>query len=88
MAGTPTTGVTRPARTNHVIRSRGATWIADRAKINSGPIAAIADINLDYAGYGIVALFLASWLAALLVWRLGRIEEKWSAELIASPSPD
>jgi len=49
---------------------------------------AIADINLDYAGYGIVALFLASWLAALLVWRLGRIEEKWSAELIASPSPD
>jgi len=35
-----------------------------------------------------VALFLASWLAALLVWRLGRIEEKWSAELIASPSPD
>ena len=60
--------------------------LADRAKINSGPIAAIAGINLDYAGYGIVALFLASWLAALLVWRLGRIEEKWSAHLTAMPS--
>src|SRR6476646_2426850 len=60
--------------------------LADRAKINSGPIAAIAGINLDYAGYGIVALFLASWLAALLVWRLGRIEEKWSAHLTATPS--
>ena len=60
--------------------------LADQAKINSGPIAAIAGINLDYAGYGIVALFLASWLAALLVWRLGRIEEKWSAHLTAPPS--
>ena len=60
--------------------------LADQAKINSGPIAAIAGINLDYAGYGIVALFLASWLAALLVWRLGRIEEKWSAHLTATPS--
>src|SRR6185312_10619659 len=46
----------------------------------------VAGINLDYAGYGIVALFLASWLAALLVWRLGRIEEKWSAHLTATPS--
>jgi len=62
--------------------------LADQAKINSGPIAAIAGINLDYAGYGIVALFLASWLAALLVWRLGRIEEKWSAHLTATPSGD
>jgi nickel/cobalt transporter (NiCoT) family protein len=60
--------------------------LADQAKINSGPIAAIAGINLDYAGYGIVALFVASWLAALLVWRLGRIEEKWSAHLTAPPS--
>ena len=60
--------------------------LADQAKINSGPIAAIAGINLDYAGYGIVALFLASWLAALLVWRLGRIEENWSAHLTATPS--
>jgi nickel/cobalt transporter (NiCoT) family protein len=59
--------------------------LADQAKINSGPIAAIAGINLDYAGYGIVALFLASWLAALLIWRLGRIEEKWSAHLTATP---
>jgi high-affinity nickel-transport protein len=60
--------------------------LADQAKINSGPIAAIAGINLDYAGYGIVALFLASLLAALLIWRLGRIEEKWSAHLTATPS--
>src|SRR5690349_18157918 len=60
--------------------------LADQATINSGPIAAIAGINLDYAGYGIVGLFLGSWLCALLIWRLGRIEEKWSAHLTATPS--
>ncbi|WP_413966517.1 HoxN/HupN/NixA family nickel/cobalt transporter [Actinacidiphila polyblastidii] len=55
--------------------------LADQADITSGPLASIASINLDYAGYGIVGLFFASWLIALLVWRYGRIEEKWSADL-------
>ena len=36
---------------------------------------------LDYAGYAIVALFVGSWLVALLVWKLGNIEERWSANL-------
>ena len=38
-------------------------------------------IPLDYAGYGIVALFFVSWALALLIWRFGRIEERWSADL-------
>jgi high-affinity nickel-transport protein len=57
------------------------TVLADRAHITSGPIAAIADIPLDYAGYGIVGLFVLSWVVALAVWRLGRIEERWSSDL-------
>ncbi|HEU5008684.1 MAG TPA: HoxN/HupN/NixA family nickel/cobalt transporter [Jatrophihabitantaceae bacterium] len=55
--------------------------LADQADITSGPIAVIADIPLDYAGYGIVAVFFGAWLIALAVWRYGRIEEKWSAGL-------
>ncbi|TRW88034.1 HoxN/HupN/NixA family nickel/cobalt transporter [Mycolicibacterium sp. 018/SC-01/001] len=55
--------------------------LADRLGIDSGPLAAIADIDLDYVGYGIVALFVISWLTALAVWRFGRIEERWSANL-------
>jgi high-affinity nickel-transport protein len=55
--------------------------VADQAGITSGPLAAIADVPLDYAGYGIVALFVVSWLVALAVWRFGRIEEKWSSHL-------
>ncbi len=58
--------------------------LADQAKITSGPIASIANIPLDYAGYGIVGLFVLSWVVALLVWRFGRIEERWSADLAPS----
>jgi high-affinity nickel-transport protein len=56
--------------------------LAEQAKITSGPLAAIADIPLDYAGYGIVALFFLSWAVALAVWHFGRIEERWSSDLV------
>ncbi len=58
--------------------------LADQANITSGPIAAIGSIPLDYAGYGIVGLFVVSWLIAIGVWRYGRIEERWSAQLKTS----
>ncbi len=54
---------------------------AEQAHIETGPIAAIADIPLDYAGYGIVLLFVVSWAVALAVWHFGRIEERWSSDL-------
>ncbi|MEU4557155.1 HoxN/HupN/NixA family nickel/cobalt transporter [Actinoplanes sp. NPDC023936] len=53
--------------------------VAGQANITSGPLAAIAAVPLDYAGYGIVALFALSWVAAILVWRLARIEQRWPA---------
>ena len=55
--------------------------LADEADITSGPIAALGSVPLDYAGYGIVALFVGAWAIALLVWRFGRIEERWSRDL-------
>ncbi|HEX5090136.1 MAG TPA: HoxN/HupN/NixA family nickel/cobalt transporter [Nocardioides sp.] len=54
---------------------------ADRFSIDDGVIGAIASINLDYAGYAIVGLFVVCWVAAISVWRFGRIEERWSADL-------
>jgi high-affinity nickel-transport protein len=32
-------------------------------------------------GYVLVGLFVATWVIALAVWRLGRIEERWTARL-------
>jgi high-affinity nickel-transport protein len=61
--------------------------LADQANITSGPVAAIAAIPLDYAGYGIVGLFFVAWILAIAVWRYGRIEEKWSANLAVAPQP-
>jgi high-affinity nickel-transport protein len=56
--------------------------LTDQAHITSGPLAAIADVDLDYAGYAIVGLFVLAWLVAAVVWRVGRIEERWSADLL------
>jgi nickel/cobalt transporter (NiCoT) family protein len=55
--------------------------LVDEAGISSGPLAAVASIPLDYAGYGIVGLFVLTWVIALAVWRFGRIEERWSSDL-------
>ncbi|MCD9874622.1 HoxN/HupN/NixA family nickel/cobalt transporter [Streptomyces guryensis] len=41
----------------------------------------IAGLDLNTVGFVIVGLFFATWTAALLVWKLGRIEEKWTAGL-------
>lgn len=61
--------------------------IADQAHIVSGPLAAIAAIPLDYAGYSIVALFVIAWLLAVAIWHLGHIEERWSAHLERPETP-
>ncbi len=55
--------------------------LVERFSVQSGPLAAIADINLDYAGYAIVGLFVVSWVVAGSVWRFARIEERWSGDL-------
>jgi nickel/cobalt transporter (NiCoT) family protein len=60
----------------------------DRLGIRSGPFAAIANVDLNYVGYGIVGLFVVTWVGALAVWRFGRIEERWSADVRATTTPD
>jgi len=38
-------------------------------------------IDLNILGYVIVGMFVATWAIALAVWRLGHIEERWSARI-------
>jgi nickel/cobalt transporter (NiCoT) family protein len=57
--------------------------VTQQAGITSGPLAAIATVNLDFVGYAIAALFVLAWAIAVIVWKYGRIEEKWSAGLRA-----
>ncbi|MDT7557906.1 MAG: nickel/cobalt transporter (NiCoT) family protein, partial [Pseudonocardiales bacterium] len=60
--------------------------LVDQAGIRSGPLFDIASIPLDFAGYAIVALFVLAWLVAFAVWKVGRVEEKWSARLATQPA--
>jgi high-affinity nickel-transport protein len=39
------------------------------------------NININFLGFVIVGLFVATWVLALTIWRFGRIEERWSAHL-------
>ena len=55
--------------------------LVDKAGITTGPLAAIASVDLSFVGYGILAFFVLAWLVSITVWRYGRIEEKWSARL-------
>jgi nickel/cobalt transporter (NiCoT) family protein len=41
----------------------------------------VSNLDFNLIGYGIVGLFVATWVIALAVWRFGRIEEKWTAHL-------
>jgi nickel/cobalt transporter (NiCoT) family protein len=41
-----------------------------------------ANFNINIAGMIIVALFVLTWAGSLLVWRLGRIEEKWTLDAL------
>ncbi|HEX3790754.1 MAG TPA: HoxN/HupN/NixA family nickel/cobalt transporter, partial [Pseudonocardiaceae bacterium] len=52
--------------------------LAGQLNINSGPLAWVAGLDLNYVGYVIVGLFVVVWLIALAVWRFGRIEERWT----------
>ena len=46
------------------------------------------NVDLNVLGFVIVALFVATWAIALGIWRLGRIEERWSAHLENSGAVD
>lgn len=60
--------------------------LTDRLGISSGPLAWIADLPLDDVGFWIVGLFVLAWVAALAVWRFGRVEERWEKGLKSVPA--
>ncbi len=51
---------------------RGAFW-----KFSEG-------FNINTAGYVIVGMFIAVWAGSVVWWRVGHIEQKWGARLMAS----
>jgi high-affinity nickel-transport protein len=53
----------------HEVQARGGFW------------SWLENINMSALGLVIGAMFVATWLVALAVWRFGRVEERWKARL-------
>jgi high-affinity nickel-transport protein len=46
-----------------------------------------SSFDLNKAGFTIAAGFVVVWIGALAYWRIGRVEERWSAALGSEPPP-
>ncbi|MFF7355897.1 MULTISPECIES: HoxN/HupN/NixA family nickel/cobalt transporter [Streptomyces] len=60
--------------------------LADRLDLHGPFWDWISGLDLNTVGFVIVGLFVATWAIALLVWKTGRIEEKWTAGLAEQPA--
>jgi high-affinity nickel-transport protein len=49
---------------------------------------AIANFNINVAGFCIAGLFVAVWVAGLAYWRLGRVEARWTAHVAIEPTAE
>jgi high-affinity nickel-transport protein len=57
----------------HELSLKGAFW------------GAVANLDLNTVGFLIVGLFAATWAVALAVWRLARIETRWTSAVRTGP---
>ena len=46
----------------------------------------MANFNINVAGFCIAALFVLVWAAALIYWRFGNVEARWSANVATDPA--
>lgn len=54
---------------------------ADKLDIDSGIIGAIGGLDLGEMGFIIVGLFVVTWLASVLIWRCGGVQQRWESKL-------
>jgi high-affinity nickel-transport protein len=61
---------------------------ADKLNLSGGFWTWVSAIDINTLGYIIVGMFIATWAIAALVWRVGRIEERWSVDLARPEGSD
>src|ERR1700746_928731 len=52
--------------------------LTDELHLNGAFWNVVATFNINTAGFAIVALFLAVWVAALAYWQFGQVEARWA----------
>jgi high-affinity nickel-transport protein len=53
--------------------------LSDKLSLTGQPWDFVSNLDLNYVGYAIVAMFVLTWVVALAIWHFGRIEQRWSA---------
>jgi nickel/cobalt transporter (NiCoT) family protein len=48
---------------------------------------AMANFNINVAGFCIAGLFIGVWAVALIYWRVGKVEDRWTANVAPSGAP-
>ncbi len=62
--------------------------LAVKFRLTGQPWDFVSGLDLNDVGYVIVAMFVLTWVIALTIWHVGRIEEKWSSAIAPSdPAP-
>ncbi len=63
--------------------------VGHQLKLTGGFWGWIGNLNLNSIGYGIVIVFIATWVIAWGIWKVARIEDRWSANLasVSGESP-
>jgi len=59
-----------------------AQVFSEKMNLNSGGWKWIQNLEISWMGYFLVALFLLSWLMSYVVWKVFKIEERWSQNAI------
>ena len=60
---------------------------AKKFDLTSGFWGWLQALDFGTIGYGVVALFVATWAVSLLVWKLRRIEQRWGAAVMGAETP-
>jgi high-affinity nickel-transport protein len=47
----------------------------------------MSNFNINLAGFCIAGMFVLVWAAALIYWRFGQVEARWSSHVAADPAP-
>jgi high-affinity nickel-transport protein len=47
----------------------------------------VSGVDLNTLGFVIVGMFVVTWAVALAIWRVGRVEERWSRSLTGRALP-
>ena len=55
--------------------------LADKLGLSGGLWDVVSTLDLNVVGYVVVGVFVATWAIAIVVWRFGHIEERWSVDL-------